>query len=429
MKAAKHLRRHLERHFPERRVFLRTDTDTRYLCLGTWAQIMILSGVSVLLGWTIIATAILAMDSIGSGNFREQSKRERELSDARLKNATEERDASAAQLHDSQERFKLALDQISLMHGKMLEAEKRKRELEIERDALQSALRRTIADRNKFAQMNADSIGSPDATGGTTDDSLVNYLTRALSDTVLERDRLIERSKAARKEINDITAEIRLIKDRNAQIFTQLEDAMLVSVEPLEKIFSRAGISIDNLLKTVKAGYSGIGGPFMPVVFEHEEEVYDSTTSRTNQLLEKMDQLNLYNIAFDLTPFAHPIRNKYRFTSPYGMRRGRMHNGADFASRHGTPIYATADGIVLETGWYGGYGKMVKLKHEFGFETRYAHLSKIRVKPGEKISRGQIIGDMGNTGRSTGTHLHYEIRVNGTPVNPMNFIKAGRDVF
>ncbi len=106
-----------------------------------------------------------------------------------------------------------------------------------------------------------------------------------------------------------------------------------------------------------------------------------------------------------------------------------MHKGSDFAAKHGTPIYATADGVVVHADWLSGYGRLVKIKHDFGIETRYAHLSKFRVKKGQRVSRGDHIGDMGNSGRSTGTHLHYEIRLNGRAVNPMNFIKAGRDVF
>ncbi|MEL6121960.1 MAG: M23 family metallopeptidase, partial [Pseudomonadota bacterium] len=97
--------------------------------------------------------------------------------------------------------------------------------------------------------------------------------------------------------------------------------------------------------------------------------------------------------------------------------------------RHGTPIYATADGVVTEAEWSSGYGRMVTIRHEFGIETRYAHLSRIRVREGERVSRGDRIGDMGNTGRSTGTHLHYEIRVGGKAVNPMIYIKAARNVF
>jgi murein DD-endopeptidase MepM/ murein hydrolase activator NlpD len=106
-----------------------------------------------------------------------------------------------------------------------------------------------------------------------------------------------------------------------------------------------------------------------------------------------------------------------------------MHAGTDFAAPHGTPIYATADGVITHAGWLSGYGLLVKIQHEFGIETRYAHQSKLRVKVGQRVSRGQRIGDMGNTGRSTGTHLHYEVRVGGKAVNPMIYIKAAKDVF
>ena len=85
--------------------------------------------------------------------------------------------------------------------------------------------------------------------------------------------------------------------------------------------------------------------------------------------------------------------------------------------------------MVTFAGRQSGYGNLIKIKHEFGIETRYAHLSRIRVKVGQRVSRGDRIGDMGNTGRSTGTHLHYEVRVGGKAVNPMTYIKAARNVF
>ena len=139
--------------------------------------------------------------------------------------------------------------------------------------------------------------------------------------------------------------------------------------------------------------------------------------------------LNIYRIAIEKVPLAHPIKDKHRFTSGFGPRWGRMHNGLDFAAPHGTPIYAAADGVIIFAGRKSAYGRLVKIKHDFGYETRYAHLSKIRVKNGQRVSRGERIGDIGNTGRSTGTHLHYEIRTNGKAVNPMNYIKAAKDVF
>ena len=84
---------------------------------------------------------------------------------------------------------------------------------------------------------------------------------------------------------------------------------------------------------------------------------------------------------------------------------------------------------MTHAGWESGYGNLVTIRHEFGLETRYGHLSKVRASVGQKVSRGDRIGDMGNTGRSTGTHLHYEVRVNGKAVNPMTYIKAASNVF
>ena len=84
--------------------------------------------------------------------------------------------------------------------------------------------------------------------------------------------------------------------------------------------------------------------------------------------------------------------------------------------------------VVVEAKWHSGFGRMVKIRHAFGYETVYAHMSKLRVKRGERVSRGERIGDMGSTGRSTGVHLHYEVHQSGKPVNPMSFIKAGKNV-
>lgn len=129
------------------------------------------------------------------------------------------------------------------------------------------------------------------------------------------------------------------------------------------------------------------------------------------------------------TPAIQPIKNKdlRHISSGYGSRWHpilkimRMHSGIDFASNIGAEIYATADGTVETAARGHGYGNMVTLDHGFGYETRYAHMSKIIVKKGEKVKRGQVIGLVGNTGLSTGPHVHYEIRKNGKTVNPINY--------
>ncbi len=111
-----------------------------------------------------------------------------------------------------------------------------------------------------------------------------------------------------------------------------------------------------------------------------------------------------------------------RMTSPYGMRSGRMHRGIDLANSSGTSVYAADGGKVTFSGYSGSYGYMVEINHENGYVTRYAHNSKLLVKNGERVYRGQLISKMGNTGRSTGSHLHFEVIVNGSHKNPSRYI-------
>lgn len=109
----------------------------------------------------------------------------------------------------------------------------------------------------------------------------------------------------------------------------------------------------------------------------------------------------------------------YRVDPVYGT--SRFHEGMDFASDIGTPVYATGDAIVKVAGWKSGYGNLIELDHSYNYTTRYAHLSEIAVKPGQRIKRGDLIGKVGNTGKSTGPHLHYEVRFKGAPQNPVNY--------
>jgi murein DD-endopeptidase MepM/ murein hydrolase activator NlpD len=377
------------------------------------------------------------MDNIGAGNFREQAKRDQRTYENRLNALSSERDKRAQEAIAAQERFSSALEQISLMQSELLASETRRRELETGIEVIQSTLRRTMSEREEAREeaeemaLSMQSTGGagvgPDAESGT--DATVNFLTAALDDAAEERDTTIANAQDALLKAEEMALELELLKDQNDQIFSQLEDAMAISVEPLDKMFRAAGLNTDSLLQTVRRGYSGQGGPLMPLSFSTRGDEASLDAERANRILGRMDELNLYRIAAQKAPFALPVKSAFRFTSGYGMRWGRMHEGTDFAGAHGTPIYSTADGVVTHAGWLSGYGRLIKIQHAFGIETRYAHLSQIRVNVGQRVSRGERIGDMGNSGRSTGTHLHYEVRVGDKSVNPMIYIKAANNVF
>ncbi len=167
-------------------------------------------------------------------------------------------------------------------------------------------------------------------------------------------------------------------------------------------------------------GARGVGGPF--------ESVGNTTFKALFNSWKKLDQLQDGVIAI---PSEKPVKTGASFTSAFGVRsdpfRGSaaMHPGIDLAGPSGTPIYATADGTVLRSGWNsGGYGNLIEVNHGRGITTRFGHLSAILVSPGDHITRGQLIGRMGSTGRSTGSHLHYEVRIDGRAVNPIPFMKS-----
>ncbi len=434
----------LEPRFPEQRLFLKSDASTRFIRLRPMTQ-AITTGVAVLaVGWTIFATAILLMDFINSGSSRQQVQRQTALYEERLNALSDDRDLRVAEAAGAQERFNLALDQVSAMQERLLASETRLRELETGIDVIQNTLRRTIRERDEArgeaaqAQVALNSQpGSTHSEMGQAQDIAVtlDIMAVALTDTAKDRDdqavnvaKEQDRTAAVAKQKAELEA-------RNNVIFGKLEEALTVSVEPLDKMFKAAGLNPDDLITAVKSGYSGQGGPLSPISLSTMGLSGSPDETRANAILQGLDTLNLYRIAAYKVPFGMPVKSTFRFTSGFGGRNdpingsARMHEGQDLAGDYGTPIYSTADGTVTFAGWENGYGRLIKVQHAFGIETRYGHLSQIEVNVGQKVSRGEKIGDMGNSGRSTGTHLHYEVRLSGTAVNPMTFIRAAKDVF
>jgi murein DD-endopeptidase MepM/ murein hydrolase activator NlpD len=182
--------------------------------------------------------------------------------------------------------------------------------------------------------------------------------------------------------------------------------------------------------KVEETADSDVGGPFVPVDEDADPEVFrenvDSITGQIEQFAE------LRQTAEQL-PLGKPIPSA-AITSGFGPRmdpflhRPAMHTGIDFRIEPGYPVPATAAGTVISAQYAGGYGNMVEIDHGQGVTTRYAHLSSILVKKGDHVDEGTIVGRAGSTGRSTGPHLHYEVRVNGRAIDPMIYIRAGTEL-
>lgn len=194
----------------------------------------------------------------------------------------------------------------------------------------------------------------------------------------------------------------------------------------------RLGLSPERYTGDVKLVAGGMGGPLESADGDGDVATADSDAQFRALFItwQRLDSLEQTVISI---PSMMPVEH-VQFTSTFGVRtdpfRGiaAMHPGVDIPGAVGTPIYATADGMISRAGLTGGYGNMVEIDHGRGLMTRYGHMSKVLVAANTRVHRGQLIGLMGSTGRSTGPHLHYEVRVDGKAVNPMPFLQSGNYV-
>lgn len=217
-------------------------------------------------------------------------------------------------------------------------------------------------------------------------------------------------------------------------------DALKMSMESLEKTDDILRIMVDlpPIDKDVRA--VGVGGSIPYDLYRQDDPAQDimldlgtlerevklqyESFSQIQERIQANEDLILH------TPSIWPVDGG-RLTDYYGKRpdpftgRIRPHYGIDIGAKRGTHVYATADGVVKTAKRKYTFGKLIILNHGYGFETVYGHLHSYAVTPGQKVKRGDLIGTVGNTGRSTGPHLHYEVRINGTAVNPLDFMFEG----
>ncbi len=239
-------------------------------------------------------------------------------------------------------------------------------------------------------------------------------------------DQLIEIARQ-RKQIQNFATEINSLK------------LTLLEINNFEKKIK----IIANMDEPGKSSLFGVGGEIpddlntnVPLTKKHNsllremhnqiEDINQATIRQeegfSNLLKYLEDQKNLLASTPAIRPTVGWVSSKFGYrVSPFTGKR-TFHKGLDIANRKGTPIIATANGIISQAGRKGFLGKLITIDHGHGIVTRYGHLSKIIIKPGNSVKRGQIIGKMGNSGRSTGPHVHYEVRLNGLPVNPVQYI-------
>ncbi|RWB02704.1 M23 family metallopeptidase [Mesorhizobium sp.] len=219
-----------------------------------------------------------------------------------------------------------------------------------------------------------------------------------------------------------INAALKAIESQQITRIATLADNAYKNADAISQALEAAGLPVDG-----DFGKSDAGGPLIPL---DSSMTFDSKVRELDEALDALDRLKTEARRL---PLANPAPGR-SVTSPFGVRTdpllgtAALHSGMDFRAPTGMPAKVTAPGVVVKAGWNGGYGRMVEVDHGNGFATRYGHLSKIDVTVGKRLNAGDVIGKTGSSGRSTGPHLHYEIRHNGEAIDPLRFLRVGKKV-
>lgn len=241
-----------------------------------------------------------------------------------------------------------------------------------------------------------------------------------------------------REDLRSEVAELRqrMVDMRQAQhnIVQRLRERTEMSVDTIERTVAMTGLKLDELLASIGDVGASQGGPFVAGDYTGDFDG-DAELEIALSLLDlRLSRWSALQRVMRTLPLSIPLE-QFQLSSGFGTRtdplngRKAMHRGLDFRAATGATVYATAPGRVVHAGWSGPFGRMVEIDHGHGIRTRYAHLKKILVKARQRVANREKIGQVGSSGRSTGPHLHYEVRYKGVPLNPQKFLTAGKHVF
>lgn len=388
------MRLYRDKYFPERQLFLRSEGRVRFLTIGTNTQIFLTSVCAGAVVWGAVTTyAYLTRDTI-------LEEKNQTISDMSAQYQTLSSDFGD-------------LEQ---------EVERRAKLLEERQELLERMVKGEDADIQPPSPVNAEQETVDEQKPEKT-----SFLQELIGSKPVEAavPSNVERRIA-------LLARLEHMAERQIELATQLNNNTTDTLNKVETILATTKLTTDMLLEQFDGDKGAIGGPYLSEgdfkpIFEASDH------AAFEKLIEDSARLEMVTMVLDSFPIGKPAE-KYYVSSKFGRRIDPLkktwanHPGLDLAGWPGTAIYASAPGKVVHAGWFGPYGRMVEIDHGNGFKTRYGHMRKLRVKKGEDVTTGTRIGDMGKTGRVTGTHLHYEVWFNGKIRDPMPFLKAANDV-
>ena len=239
----------------------------------------------------------------------------------------------------------------------------------------------------------------------------------------------IDQTADLNRELDRLKASMREAATAQRDVLARFSQRSQESIRMIESTVKMSGLDANSLLGIEEE--SAQGGPFVSEEGDESEKQWHASIFELRTTLDRLDLL--YDVVARL-PLSAPM-DHYRLTSSFGKRRdpftGRIarHNGIDLVAPIRSSVYAPAPGKVVYAGWRGSYGRFIEIDHGNGIRTRYAHLNKILVQRGQMVEHRDKIGLLGNSGRSTGPHVHYEVLLNGRYIDPRKFVKAGKHVF
>ncbi len=396
------MRKQILHHFPERQLYLRSGGEVKYYVFGTKIQMVIVGGLSAVALWCIFTMFNLLwgynpMRAPSKEIKRVEARYERLLADAQAKESN-----ARLMLSEQRQSFEQIAKSFEEKHQTISQIMKK----------TPSIATTPASDKNTYAGSRV--VMAPTIRDRTPRTARKAMIQKANLDTGMDFDRSLNN-----------------LGDTQNAILVTAESDTLDRIERNRAIINSTELKVDTILKESPFGK---GGLFVDLGDGADVPKEGNFGSRVASIKARVAEAEALDNALISIPFGHPVGVKTYQTSSYGLRkdpftkRPSFHEGLDFGGQRQTPIVATADGKVIFAGRNGGYGRSVEIDHGHGFVTRYGHMHKLNVKRGQVIKKGDKIGGMGSTGRSTATHLHYEIHFQGRVYDPNKFLKAGHYV-
>ena len=446
-----HLKRIYGYLFPERQIYLRSQGEVRFATFSAKAQLGLASLALMVGAWIAFSTFqyVFQNDIIASKNERIRVGQEAYLALESKMRDTQIRFISAAQDLDAQHSQLIALvsqkenleQRLHIISGRLTVVSDDHLEASEEAVALRTQLREERSNlSSRIGTLQGQLRSTLDQRSGL-EQNLAATQGRVASLSA-ERDTLIKSNADLTGNLSKVNGRLVDIRDEQQRFIDRIAARTSGDIDLLEDTIAMTGLKPTTLFEKSGALNGAMGGPvidrfvaedgsYMDLARLDGSAAFDSSVAGLEDRLQRWEALQSILRAL---PIAAPADNFY-ISSGYGRRRDPItkrhafHAGVDLAGPARQPVYATAPGRVVRAAKNGPYGNMVEIDHGFGLRTRYGHLDRISVKMNEEVEFRAEIGRMGSTGRSTGTHLHYEIRFEGTAYDPARFLKAGKYVF